>query len=274
MGDVQFSLKLVIVCSALCTCCAYGSEMPPKPGLPISIPSREGCISSGAGSASYVNAFRATVSLTSLMIPQRDWRAYDRADKALRRHNFKDARKQLEKAISADQNSPVAWCLMGILHEEQLQLDNAATDYSQALSLDSRVLPAYLGLARIAFRRHEWRAVTKITDQLARIDPIAFPVGYLYNAAAHFNLGELAAAESSARRFQSLDKAHERPQVHLLLGDILARECDFRDAAEEKRLFLSIMPNADDANDIRSQIRALDDPGNANKDDEFIKPAN
>jgi hypothetical protein len=121
------------------------------------------------------------------------------------------------------------------------------------------MLPAYLGLARVAFLRQQWEVVIKFTDQLAKLDPVAFPVGYLYKAAADFNLGELAAAESSAHKFESLDRARERPQVHLLLGDILTREHDFIGAAQEKRLYLATVPNADDANDVRAQIRTLDD---------------
>jgi hypothetical protein len=54
------------------------------------------------------------------------------------------------------------------------------------------------------------------------VDSLGFPVAYLYNGAANFNLENLSAAEKSARKFQALDTEHERPQVYLLLGDILA----------------------------------------------------
>jgi len=156
---------------------------------------------------------------------------------------------------------------MGVLHEEQLQLDEAFADYSQALGVDSKVLAAYLGLARIAFQDQKWQDVGRFTDQLLKLNPFAYPAAHLYNAAANFNLGNFAAAEKSTRRFQSLDKEHERPQVYLLLGDILASEHKCLGAAEQKRIFLTIVPNAYDASNIKEQIRILEDLGKGHGDD-------
>lgn len=148
---------------------------------------------------------------------------------------------------------------MGTFHEERLQLDKAFEDYSQALMADSHLLPVYLGLARIAFREQRWQGVVQFTDQLVTMNSIGFPVAHLYNAAANFNMGNFAAAEKSARKFESLDTGHERPQVYLLLGDILTREHDYAGAAEQKKRFLTIVPNAYDAEEINEQIRALED---------------
>jgi len=43
------------------------------------------------------------------------------------------------------------------------------------------------------------------------------------------------------------------------LGDILAREHDYQGTAEQKSNFLKIVANADDANDIKEEIRILED---------------
>jgi hypothetical protein len=56
-----------------------------------------------------------------------------------------------------------------------------------------------------------------------------------------------------------LDTEHERPQVYLLLGDILARERHFAGAAEQKKFFLTIVPDADDTDEIKEQIKILED---------------
>jgi tetratricopeptide (TPR) repeat protein len=154
---------------------------------------------------------------------------------------------------------PLPGALMGTLHEEKLQIDKAVTNYSQALLADSHQLASYLGLARIAFRQHRWQEVVKFTNQLASVNPIAFPVVYLYNAAANFNLENFSPAENSARKFQSLDREHERPQVYLLLGEILAHEHDYAGAAAEKKSFLRIVPDAYDADEIKDEIKILED---------------
>jgi len=71
-------------------------------------------------------------------------------------------------------------------------------------------------------------------------------------------MASLTAAEISARRFQAVDTAHERPQVYLLLGDILASEGDYAGAAEQKKTFLTIVPNAYDAREIKEQVSVLE----------------
>jgi tetratricopeptide (TPR) repeat protein len=169
------------------------------------------------------------------------------------------AEKELKRAISHYPNAAIAWCLMGILHDEQLELEEAFAAYSQALRADPEMLPAYLGLARIAFREKRWQDVVRSRDQLVARNPVAFPAAYLYNAAANFNRGELAAAEKSARRFLSEDTEHERPQAYLLLGDILACEHDYVGAAEQETVVLILDPNAYDANDIKERIGVLGD---------------
>jgi tetratricopeptide (TPR) repeat protein len=244
--------------ATLYTGSAYG-QLPLRSAIPISIPGNEACISSPSGSPLHANTSGATVSVVSMLIPEKYWYAYERVDNALMRRDFRTAQKKLDRAISTYPNSAIAWCLMGTFHEEQLQLEQASSDYSHALSLDSRLLPAFLGLARIAFRQERWQEVTRLTDQMARIDPTAFPMGHLYSAAAFFNLGEFVAAERNARKFQSLDVGRERPQVYLLLGDILEREHNYSGAAEEKELFLTVVPDAPDANNIQQQIKALQD---------------
>jgi tetratricopeptide (TPR) repeat protein len=199
-----------------------------------------------------------------MLFSQKARRAYEHAEKVLAQGSLEDAKRALEKAIAIYPKPAVAWCFMGTLHEEKLQLQTASADYSQALLVDSRMLAAYLGLARIAFRNKRWPEVVTYTDQLVRVDAAAFPVAYLYKAAANFNLGDLTSAESSARKFLSFDTEHERPQVYLLLADILTAKRDYAGAAHEEKIFLAVVPNpcdvpnGCDANSIREEIKILD----------------
>jgi tetratricopeptide (TPR) repeat protein len=211
-----------------------------------------------------VQGVGATVSVASMLIPQKASREYEHAEKALAQGKLEDAERALEKAVTIYPKSAVAWCLMGTLHEEKLQLETASADYSHALLADSRMLAAYLGLARIAFRNKRWQEVVGLTDQLVKVNPAAFPVAHLYNAAANFNLGNLTSAESSARKFQFFDTEHKRRQAYLLLADILAAERDYAGAAHEEKIFLTVapnpceVPNGCDANSIKEEIKILE----------------
>jgi tetratricopeptide (TPR) repeat protein len=230
----------------------------------MSVASSEACIH-GTARATGGDVPGNTVSLASILVSPKTKRTYEQAAKALTVKNFDEAEKQLQKAVSISPDSAVGWCLMGTLHEEKLELDKAFSDYSQALSADPRLLPAYLGLARIAFLEKRWQEVVEFTDQMAKIDPIAVPAGYFYNAAAHFNLRNLISAEKSAHKFECLDPEHERPQVYLLLGDILALKRDLAGAAEQKKTFLRIVPDAYDADEIKEQIKILEDHSSGKK---------
>jgi len=192
--------------------------------------------------------------VTSLLTPRKAEQAFERAEEDFAGNDLHDAEKKVNTAIAIYPKSATAWCLMGTLREKQVQLDEAFTSYSRALAIDSHLVPAYLGLARIAFRGHRWQEVVRLTEKVMSLNPLGSPVAYLYNAAANFNQADLHAAESSARRFQALDREHERPQVYLLLADILAAEGDYAGAVEQEKLYLRIVPSDYAVRGIKEQI--------------------
>jgi tetratricopeptide (TPR) repeat protein len=254
MAILKLDLTVWIAFLALPLCPAYGFDGPLRstPAVPFS--ASEACSPSPAAWGTRGNMGDATVSVTSLLTPQRVERAYEHAEKDFLVNKLDDAEKELNAALAIYPNSAVAWCLMGTLREQQLQLDDAVAAYSRALLIDSHLLPAYLGLARIAFRGRRWQEVVQLTDRVVSLNLLSPRVAYLYNAAANFNLANFAAAEISARRFQALDPEHERPQVYLLLGDILASEGDYAGAVEQEKAFLRIVPNDYDARGIKEQV--------------------
>jgi tetratricopeptide (TPR) repeat protein len=244
---------------ALPLCPAHGLQGPLRSTPPIPFSTNETCTLNPAVRGTRENVEGAAVSVASLLTPQKVERAYEHVEKNFARNKLEDAENELNTALAIYPKSAVAWCLMGTLREKKLQVDEAFMDYSRALLIDSHLLPAYLGLARIAFRGKRWQEVIQFTDQMVSVDSLGFPAAYLYNAAANFNLGNLTAAEKSARKFQALDTEHERPQVYLLLGDILAHEGDYAGAAEQKKTFLMIVPNANGAEEIKGQVKVWDD---------------
>src|SRR5260370_35580858 len=134
------------------------------------------------------------VSVRTLLTPQKAERAYEHAEKDFARNKLDNAEKELNTALAIYPKSAVAWCLMGTLREKKLQVDEAFMDYSRALQIDSHLLPAHLGLARIAFRGKRWQEAIQFTDRWVMADSLGFPVAYFYNAAANFNLEHITAA--------------------------------------------------------------------------------
>src|ERR1700680_2870377 len=129
----------VIICLTLSLCSAYGREGPLPPVPPASVPSSEACTPDTVVWGTRRTAEAATVSVTSMLVPQKAKRAYEHAARAraLAGNYPEDAEKELNSALETYPKSAVAWCLMGTLNEERLQFDKAFMDYSQALLADS-----------------------------------------------------------------------------------------------------------------------------------------
>jgi tetratricopeptide (TPR) repeat protein len=258
---LKLGVTVWITLVGLPLCRVHGLEVSVRSTPPIPFSTSESCTSGPVVGATRGDVEGPTVSVRTLLTPQKAERAYEHAEKDFARNKLDNAEKELNTALAIYPKSAVAWCLMGTLREKKLEVDEAFMDYSRALQIDSHLLPAYLGLARIAFRGKRWQEVIQFTDRLVSVDSLGFPVAYLYNAAANFNLENLTAAEKSARKFQALDTEHERPQVYLLLGDILAHEGDYAGAADQKKTFLTIVPNAYDAEEIKGQVKVLEELG-------------
>jgi TolA-binding protein len=83
-------------------------------------------------------------------------------------------------------------------------------------------------------------------------------MAYFFNAAANFNLGKLDVAEQSARKFQQMDTGHSRPDIVLLLGNILAGKHQYAEAAQLYRDFLVSKPDAPNAEAVRKEAQRLE----------------
>lgn len=220
------------------------------------------------------NVQGSTISLTTLQAPGDARHAYEKAQKALAKKKLADAEKQLTKAVQIYPRFAAAWSLLGAIHEQQNQLDQASHDYSQALLADPNFVNPYFGLGVIAARQQKWQETVQFTDQVAKLNPYAFPAAYFYNAAANFNLGNLDAAEKNARKFQSLDTEHRRPEVSLLLGEILSKKRDYAGAAAQEKDYLKVAPNASNAEAVKADVKRLETLSGTGSANASVPPAN
>jgi tetratricopeptide (TPR) repeat protein len=200
----------------------------------------------------------ATVSLTSMSAPAEARKAYEKAHKAGGEKKFDEAIKELNKAVQIYPQYAIAWSLMGEIHRLQNQFDLAKKEYAQALAADARFVSPYFGLAAMAIVENKWADAARLTDQLIALNPFAYPMAYFFNAAANYNLGKLDAAEQSARKFQQMDAAHSRPDIALLLGNILAGKGQYVEAAQLYRDFLAAKPDAPNAEAVRKEAQRLE----------------
>jgi tetratricopeptide (TPR) repeat protein len=199
-----------------------------------------------------------TISLTTMQAPSNARKAYDKAQKDISKDNFMDAEKELDKAVQEFPKFAAAWALLGMIHQNSKQLDQATKDYSQAIASDPQYAKPYFGLAVIAANQQNWKDTIRFSEQVNRLAPLAYPEAYFFSGVASFNLGSMDDSERNIRKFLSLDNEHRRPMAVLYLGDILARKQDFAGAVEQAKAYLAIAPNAPNSPSIREKLKQLE----------------
>jgi Tfp pilus assembly protein PilF len=199
-----------------------------------------------------------TISLTSMAAPKGAMHAYEKAEKA-EQENPAEAEKELRKAVQIYPQFAAAWTLLGDIHFHNKQFDLARNEYTHALSADPQyVNPAY-GLTMIAMQEKKWTEAAQTSDQVLRMNAMAFPLAYFFNAAANYNLQKFDDSEQSAKKFKALDAQHRHPDVCLLLSQIYSRKQDYAGAARELRDYLAAEPNAPDAESIKIEAKRFED---------------
>jgi len=200
----------------------------------------------------------AIVSLTSMSAPKEARNAFEKGRKAGSDKKFDEAVKELNKAVAIYPQYAIAWSLLGEIHRLQNQFEPAKREYAQALAADPKFVSPYFGLAAMAIVENRWADAAQLTDQLNALNAFAYPMAHFFNAAANYNLGKLDEAEQSARKFQQMDTAHTRPDIALLLGNILAGKHRYAEAAQLYRDFLVVRPDAPNAGEVRKEAERLE----------------
>lgn len=200
----------------------------------------------------------STISVTSMAVPKDAHAAFEKGRKAGSEKKFDDAIKELNKAVTIYPQYASAWSLLGEIHRLQNQFEPAKKEYAQALASDPKFVSPYFGLAAMAVVENNWAEAARLTDQLIELNSFAYPMAYFFNAAAKFNLGNLDAAEQSARKFQQVDTAHIRPDIAILLANILAGKHQYAEAAQLYRNFLAANPGDPRAPTFKSEAQRLE----------------
>lgn len=199
-----------------------------------------------------------TVSVNTMIVPKEAREAFDKGRKAGTEKKFDEAVTELNRAVTIYPQYAAAWSLMGEVHRLQNQFEPARAEYEKALAADPKFVSPYFGLATIAVVENKWTEAAQLTDQLIQLNSTAYPMAYFFNAAANLNLGKLDAAELSARKFQQVDRAHTRPDIALLLVNILAGKHQYAEAAQLYRDYLALKPDAPNAEALKKEAQRLE----------------
>ncbi len=199
--------------------------------------------------------------------------AYERGLEAERKGKTADARRYFERAVQIYPKFASAWFLLGGVLEKENEHSAAREAFIKATNIDPKFLSPYLALASMAAKQENWVEARNITDHILELDPLnhASIAGgiwdldpgnpadaYFYNALANYKLNNFQEAEKSALKAeQRVDLNGRFPQLHLLLADLFNRKNKYDLAISEIQTYLELVPNAQDAEQVREQLATL-----------------
>jgi predicted Zn-dependent protease len=198
------------------------------------------------------------VSTAQLQIPSNARKEYQQACTALKDKKGAAAEKHLRNAVHDYPKYAASWVTLGQLLVLQRKDQEGRTACSKGATEDPNYVPAYLCLADIAARSHDWGEALNMSNRALQIDPSNNAVAYEYNAAANLNLRNLADAEKSALRAVEIDKNHREPRVYFVLAQIYEAKHDAANEAAQLREYLKYAENPDDVAVVKQYLADLE----------------
>ena len=195
-----------------------------------------------------------TVSVASLAAPDKAKQQFEKGKEQEKKGKWAAAADYFRKAIQVYPRYAIAWLELGRTQIQQNNFAEAQDSLRQAATHDSKLLPAYFELARIQAEQKEWKALSETTGKMVQLAPDWSPMLWFLDAAANYNLHELARAESSATRGLRLDTTHRVPQLEYLYGLILGAREDYSAAVKHIRSYLQLVPNPVDGQNAQKAL--------------------
>lgn len=199
-----------------------------------------------------------SISVTSMMAPNSAKKALAKAREEEQKGKWDQAQKSLEKAVQIYPKFAVAWCELGRVQMWQNDLLAARNSFDQSIAADSKYVNAYDGLAQLAYRANRWPQVVEVTNKLLALNPVNFPNAYFFNGVANYYLGDFDAAEKSTRQGIRVDAAHQMPKLQYLLGLVLIRKGEYREASELIQQYINLTREPSEVQEARRQLAEIE----------------
>jgi hypothetical protein len=197
------------------------------------------------------------VSATTLAAPDKAKQALRKGEEQAKKGKWSAACDYFKRAISAYPRYALAWLELGRAQAHQSSFVEAQQSFRESVKQDSGFAPGYDALARLALQQGNWKELAEVTQRMLQFRPDSAPEYWFFNAVAHYNLKDMAGAETSILRGLRQDPKHQVPQMEYLFGLILAEKQDYNFAIEHVTTYLQLAPSAADADSARKALAEL-----------------
>lgn len=196
----------------------------------------------------------SAISLTSLMVPSRARKEYEKGAKEARNNRPEAAKQHFEKAVAQYDQYAAAWSGLGKIYSANKDNDKAREAYQKAIAADPQYTPPYLSLATLELQAQQWDKAVETAGKLLQLDSSVAFASFI-QAVGNYNLNRLDEAEKSAHE---AEKAHDKiPQVHALLAQIYLDKQDYSRAASQMRTYLQESPQGPFADQMKKNLEEI-----------------
>jgi tetratricopeptide (TPR) repeat protein len=199
-----------------------------------------------------------SVSVTALNAPKDAVKAYEKGTQSLHKMKLDDAAKEFEKAVQIYPKYANAWLDLGRVQLQQKMTDAARESFKKATDADAKLVDAWAELGQLAAQSANWPDAAQYLDRALKLDPVDYPQLWYADAVAGYNVKNLDVAERSAREALKADPEHRNPKADQLLGNVLLQKGEYAAAGEELRAYLKFSPNAEDLDQVKTQLAQID----------------
>jgi tetratricopeptide (TPR) repeat protein len=122
---------------------------------------------------------------------------------------YPEARQQLERLLQS-RDDPAAWAILGAVYRQEGRREEAKRCLEHSLSLNARLLSAWLGLARLALDQNAPEQAVQPLERARQLAPESYAVAFLL-AQTYQRLGRSEEARGARARLDAIRKKAGSP---------------------------------------------------------------
>lgn len=204
------------------------------------------------------NVQGTTLSLTSALAPKHAQKDYEKGVQLATKGKLEEAEKQLTDATAIYPKYALAWFALGQVQRKQGRADDARKSFEASVAADSKYVSPYDQLASLAAQEGKWEDTAHFSQEVIRLNPVEFPADFWYNAVANYNLKKSEEAEKSVKELLKLDTRHNFLDAENMMAQLMLDKGNYPEAAQHLRTYLSLAPNAKNADALKQVLLKID----------------
>jgi tetratricopeptide (TPR) repeat protein len=202
-----------------------------------------------------------SVTEATQQIPKEAKKAYEQGVKLKADKKLDQALENFDRAVRLFPEYFQALTGLGEIRIAQNQSAAASEDFARALQYNEEYAPALRGAGYCKLEQQQFEDAIKYLERAIAVEPNVANT-HLFLGIANLSLDRREAAERALQQALKLDADHA-VTAHIYLADLYARQQQFREAADELRIYLKARPNAPNAAKLKvteAELRARAKP--------------